>query len=54
MAPAAVHVMPEGDLVEHEFVDCVCTPTAEPVKRDDGSVGWVISHHSLDGREAHE
>lgn len=24
------------------------------VKRDDGSVGWVIVHHSLDGREGRE
>lgn len=27
---------------------------AEAVKRDDGSVGWVVSHHSLDGRERSE
>lgn len=44
-----------GDLVEHELADdCVCGPTAEPVKRDDGSIGWVVIHHSLDGREASE
>lgn len=45
-----------SDLIEHdtEGDDCVCGPTAEPVKREDGSVGWVIVHHSLDGREASE
>jgi hypothetical protein len=44
-----------GDLIEHEVSeDCVCGPTPQPVKRDDGSVGWVIVHHSLDGREANK
>lgn len=51
-----VHVYPVNDLVEHDTYgeDCVCGPTSIPVQRDDGSFGWVISHHSLDGREAHE
>lgn len=49
------HVMPVDDLVEHETNDsCVCVPTPDPVKRDDGSMGWVIIHHSLDGREIEE
>lgn len=40
------------DLVEHDSTgDCICGPTAQPVKRDDGSVGWIYIHHSLDGRE---
>jgi hypothetical protein len=26
----------------------------EPVFADDGYCGWLITHHSLDGREAHE
>lgn len=52
---ADVHVMPNDDLVEHtETDDCVCVPTPEAVKRDDGSIGWLYTHHSLDGREAHE
>ena len=48
-----VHVHPVGDLVEHITAgdDCVCGPATEPVVRDDGSVGWLIVHHSLDGRE---
>lgn len=46
-----VHVVPRGDLVDHEDENCSCGPTTEPVTRDDGSVGWLIIHHSLDGRE---
>ncbi|MFE3461382.1 hypothetical protein ACFXKD_27880 [Nocardiopsis aegyptia] len=49
-----VHVVPLGDLIEHEDEDCPCGPTPEPVEADDGSIGWVITHHSLDGRELHE
>lgn len=50
-----VHVLPVNDLIEHADNDeCVCVPTIEPVKRDDGSVGWLIIHHSLDNREAWE
>lgn len=48
-----VHVWPDDDLIDHDLDgdDCVCGPRTEPVERDDGSVGWVIVHHSLDGRE---
>lgn len=50
-----VHVKPLGDLIEHVSAeDCACGPAAEPVKRDDGSVGWLYVHHSLDGRELTE
>jgi hypothetical protein len=50
------HVYPVNDLVEHDTAggDCVCGPTTEPVERDDGSIAYVIVHHSLDGREQHE
>lgn len=49
------HVMPTGDQIEHTLdADCVCGPRMEAVKRDDGSVGWLCSHHSLDGREVDE
>lgn len=47
-----VHVLPVQDLIEHTEGDCVCGPATEPVKRPDGSVGWLITHNSLDGREA--
>ena len=53
---ATVHVFPVNDIIEHntDTDDCVCGPTTEPVINDDGSCGWVIVHHSLDGREANE
>ena len=47
-----VHVEPIGDLIEHEdSAECPCLPTVEPVKRDDGSVGWLVVHNAWDGRE---
>lgn len=49
-----VHVLPVGDVVEHLFDECPCGPSTEPVPRDDGSMGWLITHHSLDGREFRE
>jgi hypothetical protein len=50
-----LHVLPAADLIEHETTeDCPCGPKAEPVERDDGSMGWLHVHHSLDGREATE
>lgn len=50
------HVHPIGDLVDHELAGdgCVCGPRVEPVPRGDGSMGWLIVHNSLDGREQHE
>ncbi len=48
-----LHVIPVSDLIDHQPTEtCLCGPTSEPVKRDDGSVGWVAVHHSLDGRES--
>ena len=48
----SIHVTPPGDLIRHDDSDdCTCGPTSEPIQRDDGSVGWVVIHHSLDGRE---
>ncbi len=50
-----LHIAPRGDGIEHDTStgepDCVCGPTVEPVKRGDGSMGWLIVHHSLDTRE---
>lgn len=52
---STVHVVPVRDLIEHDdSEDCTCGPTTEPVERDDGSFGWLVVHHSLDGREASE
>lgn len=51
---STVHVVPVNDLIEHPDEDCPCGPTTEPVVRDDGYIGWLVVHHSLDGRERHE
>ena len=49
------HVVPVDDLIEHDASpDCICGPEAEPARREDGSIGYVYTHHSLDGREAEE
>lgn len=49
------HVFPVDDLIEHEADGgCPCGPTSEPVERVDGSIGWLLIHHSLDGRETTE
>lgn len=46
------HVVPRADLIEHELIgDCPCGPAVQSVLRDDGSIGWVTVHASLDGRE---
>jgi antitoxin (DNA-binding transcriptional repressor) of toxin-antitoxin stability system len=47
-----LHVVPVNDLIDHDSADtCICGPRTEPVQRDDGSYGWLVVHHSLDGRE---
>jgi len=53
---STVHTYPVADLIEHETEGeaCPCGPTTEPVPRDDGSTGWLLIHHSLDGREQKE
>lgn len=53
-ASGDVHVLPLEDLIGHEAADCVCGPDVEPIPREDGSMGWLVTHHSLDGREASE
>lgn len=46
------HVVPRNDLIDHELTGaCPCGPQDQSVIRDDGSVGWLTVHHSLDGRE---
>jgi hypothetical protein len=46
------HVIPLDDDLEHfdSGLTCWCGPTLEEVERDDGGVGYVITHHPLDGR----
>jgi hypothetical protein len=55
--PQTVHVLPVGDLIQHEEEGevCPCGVTVEPVKDEEtGPVGWLITHNSLDGRERFE
>ena len=56
MSDGDVHVYPLDDLIEHDRsgAPCVCGPETEPIERDDGSIGYVIVHHSLDDRERFE
>jgi hypothetical protein len=53
-----LHVTPQHDLVDHDTSttepDCVCGPEVRPATQEDGSVGWLLVHHSLDGREQAE
>lgn len=52
-----VHVIPIDDLVEHDRDDdgdCVCGPELEPCPRADGTIAWLITHASADGRELSE
>lgn len=59
------HVVPNGDLIEHDadsFGTCVCGPDVRPIIAGMVTetttvvrhVGWVVIHHSLDGRELQE
>jgi hypothetical protein len=52
---AEAHVVPVDDVLDHEISDnCICGPESTPVKQEDGSMGWVMTHHALDGRESGE
>lgn len=52
---STVHVVPVADIVEHMTTeDCLCGPTPELVRTDQGGDGWLYVHHSLDGRENNE
>ncbi len=53
---STTHVVPIHDIVTHDTDggDCCCGPTTEPVPLDNGSYGWLVTHHSLDGREQNE
>lgn len=48
-----VHTFPLDDLIDHltDGTDCPCGPETLPVECPDGSFGWQVVHHSLDGRE---
>lgn len=50
-----LHVTPIADLIDHDTstteADCVCGPQARPITQTNGTVGRLLVHHSLDGRE---
>lgn len=49
------HVMPVGDIVEHEPDElCICGPTGSERTLVLGRLKWLFVHHSLDGREQTE
>lgn len=49
---STLHITPIGDLIEHELTEeCPCGPQQQLVQHDDAPDGWLIVHHSLDGRE---
>jgi hypothetical protein len=56
--PAELHVVPRGDLIEHETDgdECACGPAVVFVDPDTGETleAPVIVHASLDGRELAE
>ncbi|MGW4493755.1 hypothetical protein [Streptomyces sp. NPDC004376] len=53
--PHTLHVTPVDDLIHHDTTtsqpDCVCGPEVRPVNQDNGTIDWLLVHHSLDGRE---
>lgn len=50
----AIHVEPVNDLIEHTHDMCPCAPTVKLVPQPDGTKGYIVTHHSLDGREKNE
>lgn len=50
---STLHLYPENDVIDHDTDsdDCWCGPKTSPTKEPDGSIGWVILHNSIDGRE---
>lgn len=52
---STLHITPLRDLVDHDTStaepDCAYGPEVRPVVHEDGSTGWLLAHHSLDGRE---
>lgn len=53
MSSGTVHAFPWDDLIDHvtDGSGCPCGPSTEAIFRPDGSNGWLVLHHSLDGRE---
>jgi hypothetical protein len=55
--PHIAVIYPQDDLIVHDVHGgdaCICGPAVEPVPCRDGSMSWMVTHHSLDGREERE
>ncbi|MFD9721014.1 hypothetical protein [Streptomyces sp. NPDC059076] len=52
---STLHIVPVDDLIAHDTstteAHCACGPETRPDPQDDGSMGWLLVHASLDGRE---
>lgn len=46
-----LHVVPIGDLLEHEIPRCWCDYETEEVSQTDGGSGTIVVHRAIDGRE---
>lgn len=45
------HIVPTEDSIGHELnTSCPCEPARDYKRREDGTTGWVVTHHALDGR----
>jgi hypothetical protein len=54
-ADDVVHAIPLDDEIVHDHADtCPCGPTARPTPMRGDATGWIVTHHSLDGRELDE
>lgn len=52
----AIHVLPVGDLIEHDTssTDCACGPNLTIGENGEIWATPIVTHHSLDGRELQE
>jgi hypothetical protein len=45
------HIVPAGDLLDHEDEDCPCLPSVQPITNDEGDfLVFQTVHHAWDGR----
>lgn len=52
MVTLILHIVPAGDLVEHEATsECICGPTTDIIIGENGETQWHVTHHALDGRD---
>lgn len=48
MTTAAVHLIPAGELTEHQpTAECPCKPTVTAMLGDDAHSEWLLTHHPM-------